>query len=726
MSFCLKNFFKKLKDFWSKSAFSIIALWFLCIYIGFSNDTTAIKTNYWKIPDTVRQFGIYAGYNLNDHNPDFAKLPGIPNCCKGFTNGTGTGFSAGFFIETPLPYSLFAGLRATGTSLDGWLKEKEHTFIRDGNNIIDGIFEHNLKANIITVGFEPYIRFNPFLGFSVYFGGRLAFPLVKKFEQWEQIVEPADRGVFVDTQSRIRNKYSGDIPKAKPIQTDLHFGISFDFPMNKHKSLILAPFASYHIGMSDVADSVKWTINSLRLGLAIKYLPIKIEKPKEFHPLQEHRTIYKIDTILVENEKVLRTKFLFGLERKDTIVNRTKEKIITTEIISRTDTIFKKPKPVAKISINTGTIHLETQFVTQAFPLLPILFFELNSSEITDFYHKIDNPNEFNFDSLPTRPLELNKEVLNIIGYRLKQKPNSKVTIIGYADSTTEKADCELARRRASSVKDYLVNVWKIDPARVQVQTGKGRCYPRNRTITQNDSGFAENRRVLISSNDPEIMQPISKKRFLEILDFQPKVLEFDPKKSKLYGIKNWNLEVISNNSPTLSYNGEGNPIIIKEEVQEKLLNILKQNQTLDVVFKLTDSEGNVSIDKKQIQVVNDTNEIEIQRLSLILFDVSSSEIPPITKKEIKNFLSVNSELTQARIIGYSDILGDRDFNYSLSQKRAEKTLELVKSIDQNIEIIEIKGVGSSKLPPGINSYSTPAERFLSRTVYIELIKKWK
>ncbi|MEJ5287219.1 MAG: OmpA family protein [Bacteroidota bacterium] len=698
----------------------------MCIYVGFSNDTTAIKTNYWKIPDTVRQFGIYAGYNLNDHNPDFAKLPGIPNCCKGFTNGTGTGFSAGFFIETPLPYSLFAGLRTTGTSLDGWLKEKEHTFIRDGNNIIDGIFEHNLKANIITVGFEPYIRFNPFLGFSVYFGGRLAFPLVKKFEQWEQIVEPADRGVFVDTQSRIRNKYSGDIPKAKPIQTDLHFGISFDFPMNKHKSLILAPFASYHIGMSDVADSVKWTINSLRLGLAIKYLPIKIEKPKEFHPLQEHRTIYKIDTILVENEKVLRTKFLFGLERKDTIVNRTKEKIITTEIISRTDTIFKKPKPVAKISINTGTIHLETQFVTQAFPLLPILFFELNSSEITDFYHKIDNPNEFNFDSLPTRPLELNKEVLNIIGYRLKQKPNSKVTIIGYADSTTEKADCELARRRASSVKDYLVNVWKIDPARVQVQTGKGRCYPRNRTITQNDSGFAENRRVLISSNDPEIMQPISKKRFLEILDFQPKVLEFDPKKSKLYGIKNWNLEVISNNSPTLSYNGEGNPIIIKEEVQEKLLNILKQNQTLDVVFKLTDSEGNVSIDKKQIQVVNDTNEIEIQRLSLILFDVSSSEIPPITKKEIKNFLSVNSELTQARIIGYSDILGDRDFNYSLSQKRAEKTLELVKSIDQNIEIIEIKGVGSSKLPPGINSYSTPAERFLSRTVYIELIKKWK
>ncbi|ROL58230.1 hypothetical protein D9V84_00405 [Bacteroidetes/Chlorobi group bacterium Naka2016] len=726
MSFCLKNFFKKLKDFWSKSAFSIIALWFLCIYVGFSKDTTTIKTNYWKIPDTVRQFGIYAGYNLNDHNPDFAKLPGIPNCCKGFTNGTGMGFSAGFLIETPLPHSLYAGLRATGTSLDGWLKEKEHTFIREGNNIIDGTFEHNLKANIITVGFEPYIRFNPFLGFSVYFGGRLAFPLVKKFEQWEQIVEPADRGVFVDTQSRIRNKYSGDIPRAKPVQTDLHFGISFDFPMNKHKSFILSPFVSYHIGMSDVADSVKWTINSLRLGLSIKYLPIKIEKPKVLPPLEEHKTIYKIDTIIVENEKVTRSKFIVGLERKDTIIDKTKNKIIYTEIISRTDTIYKKPKPVASISINTGTIHLETQFVTQAFPLLPILFFELNSSEITDFYHKIDKPEEFNYDSLPTKPIELNKQILNIIGYRLKHKPNSTVTIVGYADSTTENADCELARKRAKAVKDYLVQVWQIEPERIQIPTRTTRCYPRNRTITQNDSGYAENRRVLITSNDPEIMQPISKKRFLEILDFQPKVLEFDPKNSKLYGIKNWYLEIISNNSQILSYSGEGNPSIVKEVVQEKLLNLLKQNQTLDVVFKLTDSEGNVSVDKKQIQVVNDTNEIEIQRLSLILFDVSSAEIPSNTKNEIKKFLTVNSELTQARIIGYSDILGDRDYNYSLSQKRAEKTFELVKSYEPNIEIIEMKGVGSSTFPPGINSYSTPAERFLSRTVYIELIKKWK
>ncbi len=693
-------------------------------YELYSNDTT--KSDFWTVPDTVRQFGVFAASNLNYHNPDFAKLPGIPNCCEGFRSGFGGGYTAGLFIELPLPYSLFAGLKASGTKLDGWLKEKEYTFVRIGNEIIEGVFEHNLKANILTFGLEPYLRVNPFLGFSFFAGGRIAFPLTSKFEQWEQIVEPPDRGVFVDTQSRIRNKYSGNIPKGKPVQTDIHLGISFDLPLNKYKSFILSPFASFHFGMSDVADSVKWTINSLRLGIALKYLPIKIEKPIILPPKEEYHKIYKIDTIIVENEIVERSRFAVGKEISDTTIEQTKDRIIYTETIRRTDTIYKKPKPVAKIQINTGTINVETQFITQAFPLLPILFFDYNSTEITNFYTKINNPQEFNYDSLPTKPLELNKQILNIIGYRLQQKPNSKATIIGYADSTTEKASCELARKRANSVKDYLVKVWKIAPERILVQTGKDRCFPRNRTISQNDSGFAENRRVLITSNDPELLQPISKKRFLEILDFNPKILQFDPKDSKLHSIKNWKLDVHSNNTLLFNFYGEGNPIVVRQEVQEKLINLLTQNQALDVTFTLEDTEGNTSVDKKQIQVINDTNEIEIQRLSLILFDVSSAEIPSQTKAEIKKFLTVNSELTQARIIGYSDILGDRDYNYSLSQKRAEKTLELVRSLDPNIEIIEMKGVGSSIFPPGINSYATPAERFLSRTVYIELIKKWK
>lgn len=703
----------------------IIFLLSFCFFFAnfsFSQETLTGK----NFPDTIRQYGVFGGYNFNLHNPDFSKLPGIPNCCLGFKEGEGKGFHAGAFIELPLPYRLFGGLRFSLTKLDGWLKQEESTWIRVLDTLVVGVFEHNLKANILTFGFEPYVRVNPLYGFSFFVGGRIAFPLQKKFEQWEQIVEPKDQGVFIDTQSRIRNKYSGDIPKAKPVQTDLHLGVSYDLPLNKVKSFVMSPYFSFHLGMNDIADSVKWKINSIRFGLAVKYLPIHIEKPKEIEPQKEYRREFILDTLVVENENVQKSKFVFGKEKIDTLIETSKEVITTIERIFRTDTIYRKPKPIAKIDVNTTTIYLETQFVTQAFPILPIVFFDNNSDEILDFYYKFRTPEGFNYDSLPTKPLELNKNVLNIIGYRLRQKPGSKITIIGFSDSTTEKANCELARRRAQSVKNYLVDNWKIEPNRILIQTGKERCFPKNRTITPNDSGYAENRRVLITSSDPDILQPVAKRRFLELLDFKPKVVKFDPKNSFMHGIRRWSLNVEAENKTILSYSGTDSPSEIEENIQEKLPDLLTYNQTLNVKFVLEDIEGNVSIDTKKIEVINDTNEIEVQRLSLILFDVASAEIPSGTRSEIAKFLATNSELTQAKIIGYSDILGDRDFNYNLSQKRAERTLELVRSIDPNIEIIEVKGVGSSIFPPGLNSYSTPAERFLSRTVYIELIKKWK
>lgn len=672
----------------------------------------------------ANRYGIFAAYNLNFHIADFRKLPGIPNCCQGFKNGQGSGFTIGAFMEMPLPYSFFAGLRAAFFQLDGWLKQNEETWVRVDNDTLLGVFGHNLKTQYSTFGLEPYLRFKITEGVSISFGGRIAVPVIKNFRQWEEIVEPSNRGVFIDTHSRRRNEYSGTLPKAKDVQTDLHFGIHYDLFLNRRRSFLLSPFVSFHFGLTNIVDSLRWKSHSFRLGVALRYNPV--EAPKVLPPTEERKTRLNIDTLVVENEKVERSRFVQGKAKYDTAVTVRENSIIYTEIITRTDTMYRKPKPVAKIEPNTGVIYLRTQFVTQAFPLLPIIFFEYDSDSIGEFYRKVEKPEEFHYDSLPTRPLDLNREILNIIGYRLKLNPEAKITIVGYADSSTEKANCSLARRRAESVKNYLVGIWGIDPKRIAVQTSRINCYPRERTITQNDSGFAENRRIEILSKDLEILQPISKKRFLEVLDFKPKELIFNPEGSKLFGIKKWNLNVFRGKESILSYSGYSTPRIIKEEVNNNFLDILINNQSLTVEFILEDIEGNISKDIKQINVVNDTSESEIQRLSLILFNVSSADIPQLTQLEIGKFLKTNSELTQARILGYSDILGDRDYNYSLSERRAQKTLDLIKKFDPNIEIIEVKGLGSSAFPQGLNSYSTPAERFLSRTVYIELIKKWK
>ncbi len=704
--------------------FLFIVLFSFCFSIA--NDKSQSSKRSRLENDTVNRYGIFAAYNFNFHIADFQKLPGIPNCCQGFKKGDGKGFIIGAFIEIPLPYSLFAGLRASFSQLDGWLRQDEQTWVRIENDTLPGIFEHNLKTQYSTFGLEPYLGLIIINNLSISFGGRIAVPIVKKFQQWEEIVEPSDRGVFVDTQSRRRNEYSGTIPEAKPIQTDLHFAISYDLPINHQGSLLISPFVSFHFGFSNIINSLKWKVNTYHIGFALRYRPIQTVEPQIVLPKEERKSQFVIDTIVVENENVERSRFIQGKAKFDTVVSTRDDKVTYVEVVTRTDTMYRKPKPVAIIEPNTGVVYLQTQFVTQAFPLLPIVFFEYNSDVIGDFYKRATNPEDFQYDSLPTKPLQLNREILNILGYRLKLNPKAKITITGYADSLTEKADCALARKRAESVKNYLVETWGISSSRIIVQTAKSNCYPRERTITQNDSGFAENRRVEITSNDPDILQPVAKKRFLEILDFKPKELTFNPENSKLYGVKNWKLSIFSGQKPILFYSGEFNPKVIKEDVNTKFLDILVNNRLLTVEFVLEDFEGNISKDIKQIKVINDTSEVEIQRLSLILFNVSSAEIPRLTRLEIAKFLKTNSELTQARILGYSDILGDRDFNYSLSEKRAQKTLDLIKNLDPTIEIIEAKGLGSSVFPQGLQSYSTPAERFLSRTVYIELIKKWK
>ncbi|MGQ9819210.1 MAG: OmpA family protein [Candidatus Kapaibacteriales bacterium] len=713
------------RHFYTKKFATLLLFAIPLPYLLWSADTMSVSKLTFTA-DSVNSYGFFFGNSWNNHIADFQKLPGIPNCCKGFRNGTGTGLSASVFMEIPLPFALFAGMRATFIGLNGWLKEKEYTWVRLQDDTVHGVFEHNLKVQYSSLGLEPNLRWNFMLGASISIGARIAFPVGKKFQQWESLVEPAESGVFTDTQSRRRNEYAGNIPDAKLVQTDLNLGFEYAFPLNKPGSLLLVPNLIYRFGLTNLVTSLNWKINSFQLQLALRYRPVKITKPIEVKPIEEFEKKYFNDTMIVENENVRSNKFVVGKEIFDTTTITVPGKIIHKITVSRTDTIFRIPKPTANISTNTSSIHVSTHFVTQAFPLLPILFFERNSAEITGFYAKINGLNEFDINKLPTQPLELNREILNIIGYRMLENPVAKITIWGYSDSTTEAGNCRLARRRAESVKNYLTQVWKIPSRRILIRTNDTNCIPKERTITQNDSGFAENRRVEITSDNPQILEPVSKRRYLEILDFKPDTLIFDPTESKVFGVRNWKIEVFRGEKPIFVYSDTGKLQIIRKEINPDLLEQTTQNDVLTARITITDEAGNLATNFKQIKIISDTSEYEIQRLSLILFDVSSAVIPQSKREEILKFLRTNSEHTQVRIIGYSDILGDRDFNYSLSEKRAKNTLELVKLFDPNIEILEAKGVGSSILPPNIFSYSTPAERFLSRTVYIELIKKWK
>lgn len=82
------------------------------------------------------------------------------------------------------------------------------------------------------------------------------------------------------------------------------------------------------------------------------------------------------------------------------------------------------------------------------------------------------------------------KEIATI----MDENPDLKILIIGHTDSDgEEKANLELSQKRAKSVKDYLVNQFKIEANRIETD-GKGETAPIESNATP--QGKAKNRRV--------------------------------------------------------------------------------------------------------------------------------------------------------------------------------------------------------------------------------------
>jgi OmpA-OmpF porin, OOP family len=113
---------------------------------------------------------------------------------------------------------------------------------------------------------------------------------------------------------------------------------------------------------------------------------------------------------------------------------------------------------------------------------------------------------EFDFGKDTIRPVS--KPVLDDAIEKLKKFPGVRVKIVGHTDNVgTPEANLDLSKRRAESVKQYLVD-GGIDPSRIETD-GKGQTEPEDTNDTE--AGRAKNRRIVfdIVSNEPTEMRPL-------------------------------------------------------------------------------------------------------------------------------------------------------------------------------------------------------------------------
>jgi outer membrane protein OmpA-like peptidoglycan-associated protein len=99
---------------------------------------------------------------------------------------------------------------------------------------------------------------------------------------------------------------------------------------------------------------------------------------------------------------------------------------------------------------------------------------------------------QFDFNQATIKPESA--QVLGQVAEVLKNQPDLKLMIEGHTDNVGKPAyNMDLSRKRAQSVKDYLVQNHQVDAARLSTQ-GFGDTKPMAKNDTE--AGRAQNRRV--------------------------------------------------------------------------------------------------------------------------------------------------------------------------------------------------------------------------------------
>lgn len=691
---------------------------------------------------TAPRFGASGLVALNDHDADFLRIPGTASCCLGFTGGSGTGFGGGVLAELPLGDLFMIGGRLSLLTHPFSMRTPETTFV-----IVDGVgqegtFEHRLDGSSMTLGLEPTFIVRPFGDLLIALGARVALPLSSDYEQSEVIIQPESSGTFVngdgtDSQSRTRNRFDGPLPDAA-MQISPLLSLSYELPMNAQGTMILAPEIGYQMGVTDVVDGIDWKTSVIRAGVAVKFTSAGSREPEK-EERRDRREI--VDTVRVE-VPILAQTYARGRETRSEMVNEIDDAIVTTETIRRTDTLFaqKTSEPVVENPTSsselTATIaavgvteegieepllrlRVEEFSSTLMTPLLNYVFFEENSSTIPERYNDLAPGAITGFDidavNSPDR-LPTYHHLLNIVGRRMHDNPTATITLTGCnQDIREEKGNRALSRARADAVKSYLVDVCRIDPTRIAVEA---RDLPAKAANTTTADGSQENRRVEIVSNDRRILAPVITRDTLRRTN--PPVVRFRTTVAASAGIEEWVMTAGDGATVTKEFDGvSAVPTTIDWNIGRDNAAIPRTGGAMTYTLNVDDREGRTATASGSIPVevvtirqkrMERRDDMEIDRFSLILFEVRSSDLTAQQEPIIDLITEYIRPTSTVRVIGFTDRLGDEAYNQTLASNRATTVASALGNATS-----DVRGIGEADL----FDEELPEGRLYTRTVEV-------
>ena len=629
-----------------------------------------------RLISTTARIGVYGAYAMNFHDTKADLFSGGGEC-GAFNSGQGSGYNIGLFGEMPIVGNWLDLVLGVSYAQRGGNFGEVYTGglpILDPNSdkYVQLERKHTYEANLPYMLGELGVKVTPFAEFPLYvkIAGSVASPLSEASHvQTEQILSPS--GVlYPETNTAAREVSSGPITNVA-LRFDATGAIGYPFPLGAR--ITASPEVRYYYPLNDVTPHYRWRISSLEAGIALRMSFGRVAEPSRTPP-------------------------------EDMPVAETPSAVLAT--------------------VSAQKINILETVVTETFPILPYIFFDSASTYIAPRYIKRSPGSASGFDEqlLPHRSLDAYYEMLNVVGSRLKRDPSVKITLNGTTDGRElgiPGALNNLARGRAQSVKDYMVDTWAIDPSRISITTSAAPAYPSSMQYAE---GFEENRRVEISSSNDQVLQPIVFEHFNEH-SVSPSQIIFTANGSSPAGIEGWSLDVTAGDRNVWHMQGSGDPPgTIPWNLDPETAASLARSLDGDGVFRcrlnVRDYNGGVGHDEYEQPARKDLSPFEVSRLSLIVFDFDKADISPRNRRMISSFVARSLQPTStSTIIGSTDRLGDLGHNQQLSAARAVAVRDLILA-ERQTKIAKVEGVGPTRL---LYDNSTPEGRYYCRTVTVEV-----
>ena len=676
--------------------------------------------------------GGYGALNIKYHSAEFGALPGVPSCCSDFTNATSLGVAFGGLYERHLTETIRLQGRVGFSSLGGLLTSTEtignEPVLDDGpvptETRRDIRVEHTLDAGLPLLVLEPAAGYKVMDLLWLYAGARLGLLMGSSYDQKETLVSP-DGYVFQETGTAVRNTTSGSIPEASILNLHLAFGLGYELTVGTNMTLI--PEVRYFLPIGNVA-SVDWSVQTFQLGASLRYGSYRVADPTIIVD-----TVYVRDTVDKRVRRLAAERVVLGETESSYDERQEGDYLYKTTTISE-QYIREIPIPFdprMKLAAYTRdskgkrvpveSITMRELDIVESYPLLPYVFFNEGKSTLADTRMAVTDTTataSFRPTSIKRDQIEVYRNLLNIIGQRMAQRPESRIRVTGCVSNVGAEARAtDIAKARAQSIKAYLVDVWRVDPKRISTEA---RLLPESPGNNERPDGRAENQRAEITSSDLDLLGAVE---FRDLdRSVEPAQIEFAPEAADAEDITEWTLKVTQMSNSIVDVDQTGNPRSVEWKPGET--GRLTPSQPVKVEMTASNGLGQnvrsalqLPVNMMTLQEARSTREGGklVERYSLIVFDYNSAKLNAANQKIMDLVRSRVTPETKVLIRGFADRTGDPEYNRELALRRCTEAKRVLNVPEEQITLVAI---GSDQL---IYDNETAEGRSYCRTVQIEI-----